>query len=131
MVSHTKAKTREKEEIGSSKTMLALAFWHGVVAAALHKMPIDLSSRQTAILLHIYLTQSPQKTPHSIKNLAEELAISKPAICRAVNVLENAKLVKRARDKNDKRNVTIKRTAKGATYLKNFADIILSMSKDN
>jgi DNA-binding MarR family transcriptional regulator len=119
-------KAKEKE-IGSSKTMLALSFWHGVTATALQKMPVDLSSRQTAILLHIYLMPS----PHSIKKLAEEIPISKPAICRAVDTLENAKLVRRIRDKNDKRNVSIQRTVKGSVYLSEFADIILSMSKDN
>ncbi len=118
-------KTKE-EKIGSSKTMLALSFWHGVTSTALQKMPVDLSSRQTAVLLHIYLMPS----PHSIKLLADELMISKPAICRAVDTLENAKLVKRVRDKNDKRNVIIQRTVKGSVYLSEFADIILSMSKD-
>jgi DNA-binding MarR family transcriptional regulator len=89
-------------------------------------MSVDLSSRQTAILLHIYLLHP----PHSIKKLAMELPISKPAICRAVDALENAKLLKRTRDKNDKRNVILQRTVKGSVYLSEFADIILSMSKD-
>lgn len=114
------------EKIGNEKTMLALSFWHGVTATALQKMPLDLSSRQTAILLHIYLMPA----PHSIKLLAGELAISKPAICRAVDALENAKLLKRVRDKTDKRNVVLQRTAKGTAYLGEFADIIVSMSKE-
>lgn len=119
--------TKQKEEkIGNSKTMLALSFWHGVVSTSLQKMPVDLSARQTAILLHIYLMPA----PHSIKKLSEELLISKPATCRAIDALENAKLVRRVRDKGDKRNVIIQRTVKGSVYLSEFADIILSMSKD-
>ena len=77
----------KEEKIGSSKTIRALSFWHGVTAAALQRMPVDLSARQTAVLLNIYIMPS----PHSIKSLSEELMISKPAICRAVDALENVK----------------------------------------
>ncbi len=116
----------KEEKIGSSKTIRALSFWHGVTAAALQRMPVDLSARQTAVLLNIYIMPS----PHSIKSLSEELMISKPAICRAVDALENVKMVKRIRDKQDKRNVIIQRTVKGSVYLSEFADIILSASKE-
>ncbi len=116
----------KEEKIGSSKSIRALSFWHGVTAAALRQMPLDLSARQTAALLHVYLVQQ----QHSIKSLAEELGISKPAICRAVDALEKAKLVKRSRDKQDKRNVIIQRTVKGSVFLSEFADIILQVSKE-
>ena len=115
-----------EEKIGSSKTMRALTFWHGVTASALRQMSLDLSARQTAVLLNVYLM--PQ--PHSIRSLAEELMISKPAICRAVDALERAKLVRRVRDKQDGRNVLIQRTVKGSVYLSEFAEIILSASKE-
>lgn len=114
----------KEEKIGSSKTMRALAFWHAVTATALRNMPVDLSARQTAVLLDVYLASK----PHSIKSLSEELAISKPAICRAIDALEKAKLVKRSRDKHDRRNVYIQRTVKGSVYLSEFADIIISQS---
>ena len=116
----------KEEKIGSSRTIRALSFWHGVTANALKHMPVDLSARQTAVLLQVYLMPS----PHSIKGLAEELMISKPAVCRAIDALEKAKLVKRLRDRGDKRNVLIQRTVKGSVYLSEFADIILSASKD-
>ena len=111
----------------SSKIIRALSFWHGVTAEALKKMPIDLSARQTAVLLNVYLMPS----PHSIKSLAEDLIISKPAVCRAVDALEKSKLVRRVRDKNDRRNVLINRTVKGSVYLSEFADIILTMSSED
>ncbi|MEZ5691810.1 MAG: helix-turn-helix domain-containing protein [Rickettsiales bacterium] len=123
MATNTKAKG---EKISSSKTIRALTFWHGVTSTALQKMPFDLSARQTAVLLNVYL----MPPPHSIKLLSEELQISKPAICRAVDALESAKLLKRTRDKQDKRNVLIQRTVKGSVYLSEFADIILSMSRE-
>jgi len=114
------------EKVGSSKIIRALSFWHGVTSTALKQMPLDLSARQTAVLLNVYL----MPPPHSIKSLAEDLIISKPAVCRAVDALEKSKLVKRIRDKQDKRNVLIQRTVKGSVYLSEFADIILTMSKE-
>jgi len=116
----------KEEKIGSSKIIRALSFWHSVTSTALKQMPIDLSARQTAVLLNVYLMPA----PHSIKSLAEDLLISKPAVCRAIDALETAKLVKRQRDRQDKRNVLIQRTVKGSVYLSEFADIILSMSKE-
>lgn len=117
----------KEEKIGSSKSIRALTFWHGVTISALQKMPLDLSARQTAVLLHVYIISQ----AHSIKSLSEDLGISKPAVCRAVDALENAKLLRRLRDKQDKRNVIIQRTVKGSVYLSEFADIILSASKES
>jgi len=114
------------DKVGSSKIIRALSFWHNVTSAALKQMPIDLSARQTAVLLNVYL----MPMPHSVKSLAEDLIISKPAVCRALDTLESAKLVKRVRDKQDKRNVLVQRTVKGSVYLSEFADIILSMTKE-
>src|SRR5688572_2154964 len=115
-----------EEKIGGVRTVRALSFWHNVTSTALKQLPMDLSSRQQAILLTVYLIPG----PHSIKALAEELMISKPAVCRAVDALEKAKLVRRLRDRADKRNVLIQRTAKGSTYLTEFAGIILDMTKE-
>lgn len=114
------------EKIGSTKIIRALTFWHGVTANALKQLPLDLSARQTAILLQVYLIPG----PHSIKSLADDLMISKPAICRAIDALEKAKLLRRTRDRSDKRNVLIGRTVKGTVYLSEFADIILHQTKE-
>jgi len=117
---------KEKDmQPASAKALKALSFWHQVISRSLFEMPHDLSSRQSAILLHVYLNAF----PHSIKSLSEELHISKPAVCRAIDVLEKAKFVKRVRDKDDKRNVLIQRTVKGSVFLSEFADIILSVAK--
>ncbi len=113
------------EKISSVKTKKALTFWQGVNNIAMQRMPVDLSARQTSALLHIYLSAE----PHTIKNLAEELDISKPAVCRAIDALEAAKLVKRMVDKKDRRNVIVARTAKGTSYVHDFADIIMLASK--
>jgi len=107
------------------KTLRALSMWRGVTAAALQNMSIDLSARQTAILLTVHL----EPGPHSLKSLSKNLSISKPAVCRAVDVLENAKLLRRAPDKKDGRNMLIMPTAKGGVYLHELAQIILQASK--
>jgi len=109
----------------ASKTLRALSLWRGITTAALKDMPIDLSARQTAILLTVHL----ESGPHSLKSLTKNLSISKPAVCRAVDVLENAKLVRRAADKKDGRNMWIVPTAKGSAYLHELAAIILQVSK--
>jgi DNA-binding MarR family transcriptional regulator len=115
-----------KEKIGSAKIIRALSFWNNVTQAALKEMPIDLSARQTAVMMTVYLVPP----PHSVKSLADGLKISKPAICRAIDALEKQRLVKRTRNRHDNRNVFIQRTAKGANYLNELADIILSAPKE-
>ena len=109
----------------NSKAMIALQFWHESLVKGLQSLPLDLSSRQMAIILHVYIGDG----PHSVKSINEELLISKPAICRALDVLEQNKLIKRMRDKEDKRNVYIHRTTKGSVYLSEFADIIIKTMK--
>lgn len=111
----------------SSRAHRALLFWHEVTLLALGTLSQDLSSRQIGILLTVYL----QPEQHSIKSLAGAMRISKPAICRAVDALERMKFVKRMRDKNDQRNVLVERTAKGAEYLSEFANVIIKVSQKN
>lgn len=84
----------------------------------------DLTSRQLALLLRIYL--KPQ--PHTVRGLAKALNVAKPVITRAVDTLSFLGLVKRIRDEADKRNVLIQRTVKGAVFLTDFAE---TMEKAN
>lgn len=117
--------TAKAKKTFSPKAQRALAFWHGVTATSLKEMPIDLSVRQAAILLNVHLLPG----PHSIKNLSEALHISKPAICRALDVLEAEKLLRRSPDRNDKRNIHVLPTVKGNALLSQFADIIAGAQK--
>ncbi len=112
-------------ELSSTKAMKVLQFQHGVHTACLQHLPYDLSSRQMSILLSVYLSATPQ----SVRDLSEQLSISKPAICRALDMLERAKLLKRSRAKDDKRSVLLQRTVKGSVFLTEYAELVLKVSK--
>jgi DNA-binding MarR family transcriptional regulator len=102
----------------------ALHLWQRVVTSSLRELPYDLSQRQTAVLLAIYMTPP----PHMIRSIAATLNISKPAICRAVDVLSTLDLIRRKKDEDDRRNVFLQRTINGSVYLRDFADLILRES---
>ncbi|MBR7158779.1 MAG: MarR family transcriptional regulator [Alphaproteobacteria bacterium] len=80
----------------------------------------DLSERQMAILLTVYL----KPYPHTVKSLSELLIISKPPVTRALDTLASYGFIKRQPDRKDKRKVLIMRTVKGAEFLSKFAGII-------
>ena len=102
----------------------ALNFWRKTIVHSLrHKTP-DLTTRQMAILLTIYL-ESP---PHTVRGLAKSLNISKPAVTRALDRLGTLDFTRRKRDADDGRNVLVQRTVKGSVYLREFADAILAAS---
>jgi DNA-binding MarR family transcriptional regulator len=97
-----------------------LTFWHRVATRGLKECDTNLSSRQVALMLTVYLGDP----PHTIRHLARQLDISKPAVCRAVDALEKEGLIKRKPDPADKRNVLLQRTIKGSVFLCDFAEII-------
>jgi DNA-binding MarR family transcriptional regulator len=106
-------------------TMQALVMWKDIVVRGLQNNVYDLSTRQTGVLLTTYLSPG----PHTIKSLSQTLLISKPALCRAVDMLTRLGLVKRKKDENDNRIVYIQRTVKGSVYLSEFAEIIHAISR--
>jgi DNA-binding MarR family transcriptional regulator len=98
----------------------ALKLWHGVNLAMVRDDDPDLSIRQMSILLTIYL----EAPPHTIRDLAGKLGVSKPVITRALDTMGKHELVTRRRDEADRRNVLVQRTVKGALYLERLADTI-------
>jgi DNA-binding MarR family transcriptional regulator len=99
----------------------ALNFWQRVISSSLRELPYDLSQRQFAILLSVYMTPP----PHTIRSLATLLDVSKPAVCRAVDALSTLDLVRRKKDEEDRRNVFLQRTVNGSVFLRDFADLIV------
>jgi DNA-binding MarR family transcriptional regulator len=98
----------------------ALNLWNRIILRSMHELSHDLSTRQMAIMLSVYLVPP----PHSVRSLSEQLRISKPAICRALDVLSSLDLVRRKKDEEDRRNVLIQRTVAGSVFLRDAADII-------
>lgn len=97
----------------------ALALWRGVMVQALRDNHPDLTARQSALLLHVYLTPP----PHTVRGLAGALNMSKPAVSRALDRLGRLDFLHRKRDHADKRNVLVQRTVKGAVHLREFGDL--------
>ncbi len=80
----------------------------------------DLTTRQLCVLMTVYL----ETKQHTVRGLATSIDVSKPVITRCVDTLTILGLVKRVRDENDRRNVFIQRTVKGAVFLTDFAQMI-------
>lgn len=99
----------------------ALDLWRGAIVESVRREAPDLSARQMALLLTVYLT-SP---PHTVRGLAGMLNVSKPAVTRAVDRLSEYGLVKRKADEQDRRSVLIQRTVKGSVFLREFGDIVV------
>ncbi len=102
------------------KPLEALSLWHGVVLDQVRREGPDLSARQMAILLTVYLAPP----PHTVRGLAQKLEVTKPAITRALDTLGQLGLLKRKRDPGDRRNVLVQRTVAGSVFLSDFADLI-------
>lgn len=86
----------------------------------------DLSARQLAILLTIYM----EPPPHTVRGLARTLKVTKPVITRALDSLGKLGLVSRRRDEADRRNVVIQRTAKGALAVERLGDVLIAKAKE-
>jgi DNA-binding MarR family transcriptional regulator len=98
----------------------ALGLWHGVALDQVRHDDRDLTLRQMAILLHIYLVPP----PHTVRGLAATLGVTKPVITRALDTMGEMGLVDRVRDDADRRSVIIKRTVAGALYLEKLGDLV-------
>jgi DNA-binding MarR family transcriptional regulator len=76
----------------------------------------DLTNRQMALMLIVYLTPG----PHTVRGLANVLGVSKPVITRALNTLGSLGYLRRVRDEADRRNVFVAKTSTGQDFLESF-----------
>ena len=86
----------------------------------------DLTARQLAIFLKIYLEPETEQT---VRGLAATLNVSKPAITRALDRLEELVFTRRETDKKDRRSVIARRTTNGSAYLRTLGGYITEASK--
>jgi DNA-binding MarR family transcriptional regulator len=82
----------------------------------------DLTQRQMAVLLTVYLIDG----PHTVRGLAAELNVSKPAITRALDRLGELDLARRKVDPMDRRSVLVQRTLKGAAFLRRLRGLMVA-----
>lgn len=110
----------------SLSDMQALDLWRRAVLAGVRRDSPDLSARQMAVLLTIYLTPP----PHTVRGLAAELNVSKPAITRALDRLGQFEMIRRRIDEADRRNVLVQRTIKGSVFLREWGGIVSEVASD-
>ena len=99
----------------------ALDLWRRSMVRSVRSAAPDFSSRQMAVLLTVYMTPP----PHTVRGLAAELNVSKPAITRALDRLGEFGLVRRKPDETDRRSIEVQRTVKGSVYLSEFAELVV------
>ena len=100
----------------------ALRLWEDVVFALVRDGEQDLTFRQMAVLLTVYL----EPPPHTVRGLAQKLGVTKPVITRALDTMGRLGFVTRRRDEADRRNVLVHRTVAGSLAVERLGDIIVA-----
>ena len=103
-----------------SAQLQSLELWRHALVASVRGDAPDLSARQMALMLSVYLGDG----PHTVRGLALALKISKPAVSRALDRLGELGYIRRQRDDLDRRNVLVQKTASGGTFLTEFSALI-------
>jgi DNA-binding MarR family transcriptional regulator len=94
------------------------------VVALVRRDGPDLSARQLGVFLTCYLTEG----AHTVRGLASDLNVSKPAITRALDRLGELDLARRKVDPMDRRSVLVQRTLKGTAFLRDLRSIMTEAS---
>ena len=97
-----------------------LSGWMQTLVGYVRSGQPDLTNRQMALLLLVYLTPG----PHTVRGLAQSLGVSKPVVTRALNTLGALGYLRRERDEADRRNIFIAPTDTGADFLEDFGGLI-------
>lgn len=94
----------------------ALRSWMHTLINYVRSGQPDLTNRQMALMMLVYLTPG----PHTVRGLAQLLGVSKPVITRALNTLGALGYLRRVRDESDRRNVFVAKTSTGQEFLEGF-----------
>ena len=86
---------------------------HHTMLAMVRREQPDLTARQLAVLLCVYLDDG----PHTVRALAQELNVCKPSISRALDRLGEFDLARRKVDPTDRRSVFVLPTPAGRAFL--------------
>jgi DNA-binding MarR family transcriptional regulator len=104
----------------SNATEQLLSVLRETIVALVRRDGPDLSARQLGVFLTVYLTEG----PHTVRGLAAELNVSKPAITRALDRLGELDLARRKVDPMDRRSVIVQQTLKGSAFLRELRKIM-------
>ena len=99
---------------------VGLDLWRRALVGSVAGDGPDLTARQMALMLTVYLTAP----PHTVRGLASTLNVSKPAVTRAIDRLSELDFVRRKPDETDRRSILMQRTIKGSVFLRDFGDQI-------
>ena len=94
----------------------ALKRWMDTLIAYVRSGQPDLTNRQMAMMMIVYLMPG----PHTVRGLAQRLGVSKPVITRGLNTLGALGYLRRVRDDADRRNVFVAKTGTGQEFLERF-----------
>lgn len=94
------------------------------VVALVRRDGVDLSARQLGVFLTCYLNEG----AHTVRGLAGQLNVSKPAITRALDRLSDLDLARRKVDPADRRSVLVQRTTKGSAFLREIRSVMSELS---
>src|ERR1700712_5868160 len=110
--------------VATSNTDQLIGVLRDTVVGLVRRDGVDLSSRQLGVFLTCYLRDG----GHTVRGLAAELNVSKPAITRALDRLGELDLARRKVDPLDRRSVLVQRTMKGAAFLRDLRSIMAEAS---
>jgi DNA-binding MarR family transcriptional regulator len=110
----------------ASQAMTSLEMMRRVSADAVRGAAADLTARQFALLLAIFMRPG----PHNVRDLAQLLDLPKPAVTRALDVLEAHGFIRRKRDRADRRDVSVHRTVKGAVFLYDYGETVAHRAEE-
>jgi DNA-binding MarR family transcriptional regulator len=85
----------------------------------------DLTARQMSVFLTSYLEHEAQ----TVRGLAANLNVSKPAITHTLDRLAEFDLVRRKPDPTDRRSILVQRTVAGASFLRDLRKILSDAGK--
>lgn len=90
-----------------------------------HREYAELTMRQLAVFLVCYLESEPQ----TVRGLAGKLNLHRPGITRALDRLEEAGLIRREVDPNDRRSVLTARTGAGEVVFRDLGQTLADAAK--
>ena len=104
----------------------ALRLWHDVIFDLVRDDERDLSLRQMAVLLTVYL----EPPPHTVRGLAGKLGVTKPVDHPRPRHHGPPRSGHPPPRRADRRNVLVQRTLAGALAVERLGDAILARHRD-